>query len=207
MNYRYPRALILIFSKAPVVNQVKTRLMTDLTAQQAVDVHVDLTDNTLRLVSSSHIAPIELWCSPDSGHDYFKQCVDKYDVSLHQQGEGSLGDKMHHAICSGLERAQQVVLIGTDCPSFEVQDFEQAFQALTEGTEIALGPAEDGGYVLIGMSQPHQYLFQDIDWSSQRVLSQTKLKIKELALSHFETKKQWDVDSFEDWLRYQQQVR
>jgi glycosyltransferase A (GT-A) superfamily protein (DUF2064 family) len=99
-----------------------------------------------------------------------------------------------------------VILIGTDCPSFEIQDFEDVLQALTGNYDIALGPAEDGGYVLIGMSKQHQYLFQDIDWGSQRVLSQTLLKVKQKALSHFETKTQWDVDFFQDWMRYLQKM-
>ena len=204
MSCRYPNALIIVFCKAPIVHHVKTRLMPYLTAQQAVDAHVELTERTLDLVTSSQLAPIQLWCSPDTQHTYFEQCAKKHKLDLYQQCEGDLGTKMHDAICSGLKHAQQVILVGTDCPSFVYSDLEQAIQALVEGDDVALGPAEDGGYVLIGMSKPYQQLFQDIAWGSDLVLSQTKCKIKELKLSHFETRSQWDVDNFKDWRRYLQ---
>jgi len=203
MSYRYPNTLIIVFCKAPILNQVKTRLMPNLTAQQAVDAHIELSNRTLELVTSSQLSPIELWCSPDNGHVYFEECVNKYQVSLHEQCDGDLGAKMYHAIRSGLERAEHVVLIGSDCPSFMASDFEQAIEALTKGFDIVLGPAEDGGYVLIGMSRPYQQLFQDITWGSNLVLLKTKHKIKEEQLKLFETQSQWDVDYFTDWLRYQ----
>lgn len=204
MSYRHPNALIIVFCKAPEIYHVKTRLMPDLTAQQAADAHIELTQRTLDLVTSSQLAPIELWCSPDTKHTYFEQCVNKYKVRLHQQCEGDLGAKMYDAICSGLKHAQQVILIGTDCPSFVHFDLEQAIQAIEKGHDVAIGPAEDGGYVLIGMSKLYQQLFQDITWGSDLVLAQTKRKIKELKLSQFETRSQWDVDNFKDWVRYLQ---
>lgn len=204
MSYRYPNCRIIVFCKAPILNQVKTRLMPNLTVKQSVDAHIELTERTLELITGSHLSPIEVWCSPDTEHDYFAQCVDKYPVSLYQQCAGDLGAKMHHAICSGLGRAEHVILIGTDCPSFVASDFEQAIRQLTQGCDLVLGPAEDGGYVLIGMSVSHQQLFQDITWGSDVVLLQTKQKIKALQLSFFETKIQWDVDYFKDWQRYQQ---
>ena len=96
----------------------------------------ELTERTLDLVTSSQLAPIPIMVPAlILKHTYFEQCAKKYKLDLYQQCEGDLGTKMHDAICSGLKHAQQVILVGTDCPSFVYSDLEQAIQALVEGDD------------------------------------------------------------------------
>ena len=75
MIYNYPDTAILVFCKAPIAGQVKTRLMPELTAEQAKNVHKELTQGLLSLLFNAHLCPIQLWCSPDMKHPFFADCV------------------------------------------------------------------------------------------------------------------------------------
>jgi len=203
--YKYRDAAILILCKAPIAGQVKTRLIPELNVQQAVDVHIELTRRILALLSDSLLCPIQLWCSPDSSHPFFSDCVDAYQLSLHQQQGDDLGQRMHHAISTALEHASKVLLVGCDCPSLTVADFEFAIRALQTPQDIVLAPAEDGGYVMIGMTQPYPELFSNMTWGHSAVLETTRQRLGQAGLTINETRQQWDVDIIDDLQRFHQQ--
>lgn len=206
MDYLYPNAAILVFCKAPIPGQVKTRLTTAVSPETATEIHMHLTQRTLALVTDTKIAPVQLWCSPDIEHSFFQTCVGDYGVSLHPQPGGDLGTRMHQAFFNALAQYQSALIIGCDCPSLTRQDLSDGLAALHNGYQVILAPAEDGGYTLIGLNQVQPLLFKSINWGSNEVLTSTKNTINELNLSYFELPEQWDVDTPEDLQRYQSET-
>jgi len=222
MNYLYSDTVIQIFCKAPVPGTVKTRLMTALTAEQAADVHKQLSRRTFELVGSSELCAMQIWCCPDIEDEFFTQAATEFDASLHLQQGKDLGQRMHHAISSGLEHYQHVILIGCDCPSLSTADLQDAIKALrgedsiipepdsgiiessplNNQADVVLAPAEDGGYVLLGLKQPELSLFSDMQWGVSSVLQITRERIQAAQLELFELKEQWDVDTPEDLERW-----
>jgi len=202
--YKYPDTTILVFCKAPIAGQVKTRLMPQLTAQAAVDIHSELTQRVLTLLLQSQLCPIQLWCSPDRNHSFFQFCLNDYHVSLQVQQGKDLGERMLYAINHALQQSSRVLLIGCDCPSLTISDFDFAINALQNTQDIVLAPAEDGGYVMIGMKRAYPELFINKTWGHASVLKTTRQQIKRMNLNCIETVMQWDVDTFEDLQRYRQ---
>jgi rSAM/selenodomain-associated transferase 1 len=203
MTYKYPDAVLMIFCKAPVAGQVKTRLTPELTAEQAVQVHIELTQRTLQLATISHLCPVQLWCTPSTDHAFFAASAQTWPVILQQQKGVDLGKRMNQAFCQALNSYSRALIIGCDCPSLTEQDLEEALTALTRSRCCVLAPAEDGGYVLIGLNQPHPELFDNMPWGTGRVLEQTRARIKHYHLHHHELKEQWDVDTPTDLTRYE----
>ncbi len=116
-----------------------------------------------------------------------------------------LGARMDAAIRQTLlkKSVESVILIGTDCPALTERYLDQALLALESGVDVVLGPAEDGGYVLVGMRRPIGAVFEDIPWGTERVMQRTleALKAKELTYRLLDTL--WDVDRPEDLARLQ----
>tara|TARA_R110001606_G_scaffold399222_2_gene582417 strand:- start:74846 stop:75469 length:624 start_codon:yes stop_codon:yes gene_type:complete len=200
--YKYPDTAILVFCKAPIAGEVKTRLMPQLNEQAAADIHRELTRRILSLLSESKLCPIQLWCSPTIHHPFFDDCSKDYQVSLHLQQGRDLGERMYHAINDALQRSSRVLLIGCDCPSLMISDLDFAINALQTAQHIVIAPAEDGGYVMIGMKRIYPELFINKTWGHAEVLMTTQQQIKKMNLNCIETAMQWDVDRFEDLQRY-----
>lgn len=202
MTYKYSDTVILVFCKAPIAGQVKTRLMPQLSAEQAVDVHIKLTQRLLSLLFNAQLCQVQLWCSPDTEHPFFSQCAHKYALSLHEQQGHDLGERMHHAISIALESASRVLLVGCDCPSLIIDDFEFAIDNLLSANDIVFAPAEDGGYVMIGMTNRHPTVFFNMTWGNDDVLNTSRQRAIQAGLTVVETKQQWDVDTFDDLKRF-----
>jgi rSAM/selenodomain-associated transferase 1 len=192
----------MVFCKAPVAGRVKTRLMTKLSAEQAMQVHIELAQRTLQLATQHHLCPVQLWCTPTTDHAFFTASAQTYHVTLLQQQGLDLGGRMNNAFCRALNNHSRALIIGCDCPSLTERDLEAALTALNQEAQCVLAPAEDGGYVLIGLNQPQQELFDNMPWGTERVLEQTRARIKRANLRHQELKQQWDLDTPEDLARY-----
>ena len=204
MSHQYPDTVIQVFCKAPLAGQVKTRLMTVLSAEQAMQVHIELTERLLKLLHDAALCPVQLWCSPSTEFDFFQQQVTKYRLSLHQQAAGGLGQRMFQALNASLQDFKQVLLVGCDCPSLTTDDFKQAITALKQGADVVLAPAEDGGYVLIGVKQAQAEVLSDVDmpWGTSQVLAITRQRLEQQQLKVHEIRQQWDVDTPDDLMRY-----
>lgn len=200
--YRYPDAVILVFCKAPEPGQVKTRLTPPLTPEEAVQLHCELTEHTLQTATASHLCPVELWCAPALDHPYFTRLEQTYPLQRKLQRGSDLGARMQHAFCDALARFKHALLIGCDCPSLTQNDLELGINYLRKKFECVLAPAEDGGYVLIGLNRPQAELFEIIPWGSADVFSVTAAKIDQLSLKVTCLSRQWDVDTFDDYLKY-----
>lgn len=198
----FPDSVLLIFCKAPVAGQVKTRLQPTLTAIQAVSVHQQLTRLALDRAFQQPLCDVQLCCAPDTNHTFFEQCAKDYPLLLTTQCGADLGQRMHNAFIDALSRYRSAILIGCDCPSLTVDDLQQGLTVLQSGKDAIIAPAEDGGYVLIGLNAPQLALFEDMDWGTETVMEETRCRAKRASISIYELDRQWDVDTADDWARY-----
>jgi rSAM/selenodomain-associated transferase 1 len=188
--------ILQIFSKAPELGKVKTRLIPKLGEKLATDVHKQLVRHCLQQFSG--LFTIQLWCSPNQFHPFFQACSKEFDISLHNQQGADLGKRMAYALNS----VNNAVLIGSDCPSLKPQIIRNAFIALEQDNHVVLAPAEDGGYVLVGMQQVQPRLFTNIPWGTSQVMAKTREYLHDLELRWKELPTQWDVDYPEDVERW-----
>ena len=204
MNYLYPDTVIQVFCKAPVAGTVKTRLMTHLTAQQAAELHIELTVRLLKLLFNAKICPIQLWCTPEIEHPFFQQVAKEYNLTLQLQKGQGLGARMYNALSLGLETYKNALLIGCDCASLMIEDFYDVIEALNHQTRLVLAPTEDGGYILIGVNQLQEEILVDeaMPWGTSEVLNITRQRIEQQGVKYYEIKQQWDIDEVEDLKRY-----
>lgn len=199
---KYPQARLLLLTKAPDPGRVKTRLGSQLGMSEAANIYEDLVHKCLATCRSAKLCPIDICCDPSPAHPFFQHCSELYETGLQQQGSGNLGLRMSRAIQSALQHTEHVVLIGADCPFLTVEDLDAAFRALQEGSDVVLGPAEDGGYYLIGMSRHHAALFVNIPWSTRKVLEVTEKRLRELQLKWQCLAVRKDIDTAEDYAVY-----
>lgn len=193
---------ILVFARAPEPGWSKTRLIPALGAEGAAALHTRLLARTLDIATSAGIGAVQLWCTPDTEHPYFAVCRQRYGVNLHRQQGADLGERMDRALQEALGRQRNALLIGCDAPTLSVAHLQEANRQLTAGVDVVIGPAEDGGYVLIGLSRPCPALFTAMPWGSDRVLALTRERIAALGLRAHELAPQPDLDRPEDLIRW-----
>ncbi|NOY72049.1 MAG: glycosyltransferase [Gammaproteobacteria bacterium] len=192
---------IIIFAKAPVAGQVKTRLIPYLQAEQATELHRRLVEHTLSIVTKGKPNNIELWCAPNCKHAFFKFCEQKYNVALKVQQGNTLGERMTHAFNETLQYSRFAIILGTDCPILSISDIEHALEKLQHAYDAVISPAEDGGYALLGLAAPQPKIFKRINWGHDNVLSQTRQIINKAKLRYCELDTLWDIDRPEDYER------
>ena len=193
---------VAVLAKAPVPGQVKTRLAATLGPVAAARLHRQLVLRTLQTVRQAGMQP-QLWGEPIS-HRFFQALSRRHGCPLWPQPSGDIGMRMHAAFIHHARRSPlPLLLVGSDCPVLQPSHLQEAGQRLLTGEQAVFIPAEDGGYVLVGLRSPVAGLFEHIDWSTDRVMAQTRASIRRLGLSHSELPRLWDIDRPEDWLRWQ----
>ena len=195
---------VAVFAKAPVAGFVKTRLAPLLGDEGAARLHAQLVDRALSTALLSAAGDVELWCAPDETHPFFEGCAARYGVRLRGQSGADLGARMHHAFATSHSEGQSLVLIGCDCPALEPATLRAASDALAANDAVFV-PAEDGGYVLVGLAKPMPGIFKDIGWGSPAVMMQTRARLAVSGLKWEELATHWDVDRPEDYARAQRQ--
>ena len=202
-SFRYPNARILLFVKAPFLGQVKTRLEPLLGSEKCLELHRAMGQRIAGLLSSIKLAPWQLWVSADESNEFFLGICNREDI--HLQIGSSLGEKIAGSMENALLRpgVDGVIVIGSDCPSYDAAYLESAMHQLYAGHDVVLGPAEDGGYVLIGMRASNPGVFNGVEWGTDRVMEQTISNIDTLDLRHTLIETLWDVDRPEDLDRLQ----
>jgi rSAM/selenodomain-associated transferase 1 len=189
---------LIVFAKAPVPGQVKTRLIPAIGAKAAVALHEKLVLRSLAIAVNAGVGPVELWCAPSPEHPFFIHCAKKFQVEVRTQLEGDLGQRMAHAFYKTLEISTHVMLMGTDSPSLTCTDLKEAKAALQQDYDAVIIPAEDGGYVLLGLRQYSSNLFSGVSWGTEFVLEETRIRLRNLEWHWHELRKCWDVDRPED---------
>ena len=193
---------LLIFTKSPILGEVKTRLQPDYTQEQSLKLHTHLMLNTLELSKKLSNFDIELCCAPDRNTSFFLECENNFPISLSNQEGEDIGERMAFAMSVALQTYEKVVVIGTDCPDIDTNYIANAFAALDESDGV-IGPASDGGYVLLGLTKFSTEIFSNILWSTDKVFFQTKKVFDDLSWSYKELCIMHDLDRPEDLLRYQ----
>jgi rSAM/selenodomain-associated transferase 1 len=200
-NARRPEAArVAVFAKAPVPGEVKTRLAALLGPDGAASLHAGLVRHALSTAIRSGVGPVELWCAPDAEHDFFASCAAQFGVPLHAQEGPDLGARMRAAFDSALAEGVALILIGSDCPAITPVALAAAASAL-RSHDVVIAPAEDGGYVLVGLSHPCPALFDDVSWGTAAVMGQTRARLAGTGAAWLELPTLWDVDRPEDYAR------
>ncbi len=200
MKHEFPECLLIQFAKAPQLGQVKTRMQPVLSLEQSLALHCELVSRTHHTLHREALCQSQLWVSGKHSLGFF-QSLKPAPTIKHQRGE-DLGERMHSAIATGLQQYQSVVLIGSDCPAITSAYLRSTLQAL-DSVDVVLGPAADGGYVLVAMKSAEQGVFAGVDWSTPRVLQQTRENLGALNLSYVELPVLNDIDRPEDLVHLQ----
>lgn len=182
---------------------VKTRLAKNIGNDAAAHCHQTLAEHCLQMAAGAELAPLQLWCTPDTEHSFFHQQSVALPLSLQQQSGQDLGAKMSHAFDMALLDAEYALVIGTDCPALTRDYMDLALSMLQAGAPAVIGPAEDGGYVLLGLRKNTKQLFKDMPWGSDEVFEKT---CRQLADGYRVLPMLWDIDVIDDLRRLKQEV-
>lgn len=206
MTSSEPRAetRVAVFAKAPVPGEVKTRLVPALGADRAATLHEALARRALETASAARVGRVELWCSPDSRHPFFARCAEEFGVALREQHGRNLGERMAGAFRAALCDNAALVLVGSDCPALRSGTVRDAARAL-ETHDAVIAPAEDGGYVLVGLSGPDGGIFEGVEWGGSKVLAQTRARLERAGMTWKELDTFWDIDRPEDYARLERE--
>ena len=222
--------MLAVFAKEPRLGEVKTRLQPLLGAERALALHEALIRYVFGNLQSARLCPAEFWvaASPSSSinqhaHEVFLSLCNKRNI--HPQAGADLGARMRHAVehaWSRAARVESVILVGADCPSVDTEYLRQALAQLEGGESVVIGPADDGGYVLLGLRKGLcnaalcDALFgvaasgtgllgglpaevpDELPWGTERVLDVTRDRLRRAGLTWVELEPRWDVDRPED---------
>lgn len=187
--------LLIVFVKNQVKGKVKTRLAETVGAEKALKIYQKLVDHTYSAVEPLD-ADKEIWFSqfiPDENG----LSGGKFGRKL-QKGT-DLGERMSKAFREAFDRNyRKVMIIGSDCAELTTALLQEAYERLDE-YDLVIGPAEDGGYYLLGMNRFYRRLFEDLPWSTDKVLTQTLAIADDLNVKVHLLPELNDVDREEDW--------
>ena len=198
---RPSRTAVLVFAKAPEPGLVKTRLVPALGEGPAAVLAARLARRTVAEVARAGLASVTLCATPDTSHPFFELLQRHHRVTLVEQGGGDLGARMYRALAAALCQHDAAILVGTDIPGLSAADLIRAAAYLEDGADAVLGPAEDGGYWLIGLRRSHaalSALFDDMPWGGGTVLAETLRRMVGLGLRAACVAERWDVDRPDD---------
>jgi rSAM/selenodomain-associated transferase 1 len=191
---------IIIFAKAPLPGFAKTRLIPALGATGAAELAQQMLFNTLHEAISAEIGTVELCVTPAIHHPAWRGIPFPKGIEISDQGEGDLGARLALASERALAKAEQVLLIGTDCVEMSGGLLREAAQILQEHDAVIHCTA-DGGYALLGLRRYNPFLFSDMPWSTDAVADITIARIGQLGLSLHVGQILHDVDEPQD-LKY-----
>ncbi|PSJ48003.1 glycosyltransferase [Zobellella endophytica] len=192
---------IIVFAKAPLAGQAKTRLIPALGPEGAARLARRMLMSTLTHCRAAELGPVELCASPAPGQPPWAGTALPAHIELSAQGEGDLGARMARAARRGLQQDEQILLIGTDCTHLNPALLRQAAHRLGR-CEVMLHPTCDGGYALLGLRRFSPRLFEDIPWSTDKVAALTRQRIRELGWCFYQGECLRDIDEPDDlfWL-------
>jgi rSAM/selenodomain-associated transferase 1 len=189
---------VAIMAKASVAGTVKTRLVPPLTYEEAADLNtcclLDVADNIMAAASLEPIQGIAAYSPPGSEKFFADILSDRF--KLLPPKEPTIGRSLFHAAQDLFAAGYgSVCLVNADSPTLPTHVLVEAVRRLRQpGDRVVLGPAADGGYYLIGLKQFHRRLFEEIDWSTERVYRQTISRASEIGLAVAALPEWYDVD-------------
>jgi len=207
--------LIIQFAKWPELGKVKTRLAISVGDEKAFKIHINLMETVFNNIHGVENSDFELWLNKngfdqkaESDNNFVTKAkssvfdiLGKEDQTYRlQQGE-TLGDKMAQAFLSSLEGYRKVIIVGSDCPNVDQNTIKKASEVLNHH-DIVIQPAEDGGYVMVGVKRFQASLFEEVKWGQGKVFEQTLKNIKQNNYSYALLDLSWDVDDIDDYRRW-----
>jgi len=189
-------AAVALFAKAPVPGRVKTRLSPPLSAQEAADVARACLHDTLESISRNRDVAITLFLEGEPD-DALRALAARHAVPIRSQETGTLGTRLRAALGALLHEGHAcAIAIGADSPTLPPARIAAAVGAL-RAHDAVLGPTEDGGYYLIGVSRPAWALLEGIPWGTSEVARVTRERAAQAAISLAELEAWYDVDDME----------
>jgi len=191
---------ILVFARAPVPGRTKTRLIPALGEEGAARLHGALVRHALEVAARAAPQRLELWGAGEDPQGQLATLAAENGAELYWQPAGDLGARMRGALDAAVTRHGAALVIGSDCPWLDAGALREAQTAL-DHNDAVLGPADDGGYVLIGMRRVDAALFEEIPWGTDRVLEITRARLVSLNWRWHELPARSDVDRPSDLAR------
>lgn len=192
----------ILMLKAPRPGTVKTRLAADIGSERAAAVYRSLVELQLRQIPEGWA--VAIYFTPDDAESEMREWLSEFvpEDSFTQQSAGDLGARMEAAVSRELHAgADAVALMGGDCPYLTREYLERA-AGHSEDVDVVIGPAVDGGYVLLLLKKPQAALFEQIAWSTSRVLEQTKQAADANRLRHVTMPALEDIDDYASLCRF-----
>jgi uncharacterized protein len=189
---------LIIFAKAPIPGEAKTRLCPPLDEEEAASLHGSLVLDAIERTKGLQGIALYVAGAPDLEHPFFKVLEGRYGAKLLLQRGPDLGARMRQAMqdAFGLG-ANEVLLTGTDLPGLPRNNLVEALK-LINNHDVVLGPTADGGYYLIGLRKMRPDFFQGIAWSTEAVFAETKKKVEGAGLSLGLLPECRDLDTLDD---------
>ena len=199
-----PACCLCLFTRAPVAGAVKRRLAASIGDRQALAAHVRLVAECIDRLAGSGRWHTELWLAGPE-REALAAWPGIRDLTRRVQQGDDLGARMLGALEAALSTHERAVVVGTDCPDIDADYVAAAFDAL-DGSDVVLGPAEDGGYGLVGAGRlvvdALAPLFTEMPWGTDRVFDDTSARCAAAGLTVATLPVIWDVDTVADWRRY-----
>ncbi len=193
---------VIQFAKLPQYGRVKTRMQPRLSAEEALQLHCDLVRHTFENLRKPDEWDFQLWVSARGvSPDFFDTLVGQTSVPVEVQQGDDLGARMGHSLEQVLQSYSLVIIVGSDCPSLDVSRLQELVKVLRNDVSAALIPADDGGYVALGLSRFSGALFRNVDWGTDQVYDQTVAHLRGLNWPFFEANSLADIDRPEDLTR------
>jgi len=187
------RALI-IFTKNPELGKCKTRLAKTIGNKAALEVYKHLLQHTLKITEQIQADKFVFYSESIHKNDIWNDTIFRKKI---QQGN-DLGEKMKHAFKELFQSGyEKIVIIGSDLFDLEVNHINKAFDALNT-TDCVLGPAQDGGYYLLGLTEMFSFIFENKSWSTSRLWTETLNDLKENSVVFTTLETLNDIDTFDD---------
>lgn len=187
---------LIIFVRKPELGKVKTRLAATVGNEKALEIYKTLLQHTHTVAEQVEADKFVFYHQQTEENDIWSK--DGFTKKL--QSNADLGKKMSDAFSEVFNAGfGQAVIIGSDCLQLQAQVIEDAF-AILQYKDLVIGPANDGGYYLLGMKKMHEFIFRNKDWSTDSVLKQTFEDVARHQLSVGLLPELIDIDTEEDWL-------
>ncbi len=194
----FPACAIAVMAKASSPGRTKTRLCPPLSLEQAAALNTTfLQDITQNIADAGRATPIAAYMAfgPPGSERFFREHLPR-DVGLIEAWLGNFGRCLSFTLQALLDRGHMAAcVLNADSPTLPASLLSKMAQALAEpGERVVIGPAEDGGYYALGLKTLHPRLFEDIDWSTERVFAQTLDRAAEIGLAVLRLPTWYDVD-------------
>lgn len=203
---------LIVFLKWPEKGKVKTRLVAAVGSEEAACIYKKLAEDTVSVVRPlvGKSTDVVIAFDPPEREAEIRKWI-RGPFKFLSQGDGGLGVRLSRAVHAAFEEgAKKVVLVGSDCPGLDAFTVNRAFWALSR-KDVVIGPSEDGGYYLIGLSATmladpssggqrarDASLFDDIPWSTPEVLKSTLKKAQDAGISYELLPEKADIDTVDD---------